>query len=210
MAVATRPPADAAPGGAPALPAAEGAPLPLPDGAGATGLGGWLLVVADSMALAALVAVWLTVRGSADAWPPRGTHPGVYVPVVILLTAVMAAASAQWAVLATRRDDRRNALVSLAMTAGFLAAIVNIQTYAYTKLPFSASKNGYGTLYYALTGFHLANALIAIAMLAVAFARVAAGHVHPDDDGPVRAAVRFTQWVNVSWLVIFTVIYVFV
>jgi heme/copper-type cytochrome/quinol oxidase subunit 3 len=207
MAVATRPPT--APAGQPALPAGD-APIALPDGKGATALAGWLLAVADTMVLAGLVAVWFVVRSGADQFPPKDTSPGVYVPVVICITALMAAMSAQWAVAAARRDDARNGLVSLAMTAGFMAAIVNIQTFAYDKLHFSVTKSAYATLYYVLTGFHLANAVIAVGMLAVAFARVAAGHVHPDHDGPVRAAAHFSQFVNLVWFVVFFVIYVVV
>jgi len=207
MAVATRPPATAEPGGAPALPAAEG-PVELPDGKGATSLAALLLVIVDAMGLAALVAVWFAARGQGGRFPPRGIHPGVYIPVVICLTALMAATSAQWAVVAARRNDRRNGLVSLAMTAGLMAAVVNIQTYAYDKLHFSVAKGAYTTLYYALTGYHLASAVIAVVMVGVAFARVAAGHVHPGDDGPVVAAARFTQWVNLSYFIVFFVIYV--
>ncbi|MCU1463316.1 MAG: cytochrome c oxidase subunit 3 [Acidimicrobiales bacterium] len=207
MAVATRPPADVAPGGAPALPAAEG-PIELPDGKGATALAGLLFLVADTMVLGGLLAVFFAVRGQAPAFPPRDTHPGVYVPVVICFTAFLAAMSAQWAVVSARRDDRRNGLVSLAMTLGFMLAIANIQTYAYRKLGFSVTKHAYASLYYLLTGFHLANVVIAAAMLVVAFARVAAGHVHPDADGPVRAAARFTQYVNLVYLAVFIAIYV--
>jgi heme/copper-type cytochrome/quinol oxidase subunit 3 len=209
MAVTTRPPTDVALGGAPALPAAEG-PVELPDGKGATSLAGMLFVAADTMALGALLAVFFSVRGQASAFPPHDTRPGVYVPVVICLTALMAATSAQWAVLSARRDDRRNGLVSLAMTLGLMLAIVNIQTYAYAKLGFSVTKNAYASLYYLLTGFHLANAVVAAGMLLVAFARVAAGHVHPDADGPVRAAARFTQYVNLVYLAIFIAIYAIV
>ncbi len=132
----------------------------------------------------------------------------MYVPAVICLTALLAFASAQWAVVSARRDDRRNGVVSLAMTLGFMVAIVNIQTYAYTKLGLSVTRNAYTSLYYLLTGFHLANAVIAAGMLAAAAVRVGAGHVHPDEDGPVRAAARFTQYVNVVYYAIFIVIYV--
>lgn len=217
MAVATRPPSAAAPpaavgpASAPALPAAAG-PVELSSGRGAVPLAALLFCLADVMAFFGLLAVWFAVRGVArhagETWPPKGFSPGTYVPVVISVTVLMSACSAQWAAGAAARGDRRNALVALMLTIGFGLAIINAQSYAYTTLHFSVTKEAYATLYYALTGFHLLNVVVGVGLLAVAVTRTTAGHIGARDPGAARAAAHVWHVVNAMWLVAFLLIYV--
>ncbi|MHB8671141.1 MAG: cytochrome c oxidase subunit 3 [Acidimicrobiales bacterium] len=217
MAVVTRPPAgsppaETSPSGAAALPAAP-APVQAPSVRGTVALAALLLGAADLMVLAGLVAVWFADRGVARAahqtWPPKGTSPGVYVPVVISLTVVMSACSARWAALASARGDRRNALVAIGLTALLGLSILNAQSYAWTHLGFAVGRHAYATLYYALTGFHAANVVVGLGWMGVAAVRATAGHIGNDDAGVTAGAARFWHVGNAVWVVVFLLVYVF-
>src|SRR5438270_3833232 len=96
-----------------------GAPTPGPPGRPRRGtgtIGTLLFVTADAMVLAAMLAVYVTIKGGSAAWPPKGVHVGTYIPTMISITAVMSGFAVQWGVFAARRNDGRNAVMAFILT----------------------------------------------------------------------------------------------
>src|SRR5947209_20319412 len=98
----------------PALPSGSALAPPRPPGEvpkGTNLLGVLLVMTADAMLLAALLAGWFLIKGGSLTWPPKGVRLSTYLPSVITITAAMSAFSMQWAVSSIRRNDQRNAMV---------------------------------------------------------------------------------------------------
>ena len=189
------------------------APLVLPTGdpvAGPPGrprrgtgtIGTLLFVTADAMVLAALIAVYFTVKAGSAAWPPKGVHVNSYIPTIETVTVVMSAFSVQWAVFAARRNDIRNAAMALGLTVFLGIAVANLEWLAFVRAGFGFKAHTYATLFYLLIGFHLVHLVAAILLVLVLAFRTIAGHFSTDRHDPLRAGAVFWQYTNVVWFVV--------
>jgi len=197
--------ADESPLGLPAGPAVSRVPEPA---TGATVLGTKLLVAAEAMLLGALVIAYFAIKGGAGRWPPKGVRLSTYLPSIITITAAMSAFSVQWALYAIRRNDQRNAAIGAVLTFGFGLAIVNADAYILTRAGFGVAKHAYGTLFFALIGFHMAHVVITGLVLMVIGGRALAGHFSAENHEPVRAGAILWQFGNVAWVVVMTTLYI--
>ena len=192
----------------PALPAGAGAstaPNGLPRGT--TRLGMLLLLAADAMVLATLLATYFTIRGGSPKWPAPGVRVGTYIPTVLTITAVMTALSVSWVLYAVRHNDQRNAFAAALLTIVLGLAMANAQWYAMTTAKFGPGDHAYGTLYHLFLGYHLVHLLAGLVMVAVVAAQTLAGHYSREDHEPVRAAALFWQYGNVVWFTVLTVLF---
>ena len=198
MALATASPPAPEAAASPALRADE-ASRPPAQGRGAVVLGAVLLVAAEAMLLAAMLAVYFAIKGGAPRWPPRGVRVGTYLPTIVTITAMMSAVSVQWALHAIRRHDQRNAAVALGLTVLFGLAMANAEWYSLTRAGFGVRRHAYGTLYHSLLGFHVAHLLLGVVVLLVVAGRALAGHFSARDHEPVKASCIVWQFGNVAW-----------
>lgn len=203
MAVATSPTRPAAPA---ALPAGPDGPPPVAEPVDTTLLGVALALVADLMVLGGLVAAFISLRAEAFRWPPKGVHTGTYLPAVILITAAMTMVSSQWPLWAIRRNDQRNCLVGLGLTLVLAVAILNAESYSFGRMGFPVTRHAYGTLRYALVGYHLANVVAGIVLLVVLMARTLGDEYDEHRHDAIRAGALFWQFVAASWMIIFWVL----
>lgn len=172
-----------------------------------TSLGTLLIIAADAMVLAGIVAAYFAVRDGSASWPPKGVSVGTYIPTMVTITAVMSAFSVQWGLYASRRNDQRNAAIGMAMTVFLGLAMANAEWLAFTRSGFSVADHAYGTFYYLLVGFHLVHVLAATMLLILVAGRALAGHFSRDRHEPVRAVTIFFHYTNAVWFVVVTVLF---
>jgi len=202
------------------VPVADQAPLVLPTGAplagpvpgrprrGTSTIGTLLVVTADAMVLAAVVAVYLAIKEGSVTWPPRGVHVGTYIPTMISITVAMSAFSVQWCVFAARRNDGRNAVMGLILTLFFGLAVANLEWLAFVRTGFGFGAHPYGTFYNVLIGYHLLHQLVAFLVVLMLAFRTMAGHFTSDRHDALRAGAVFWQYTNVVWFVVGTVLFI--
>ena len=172
-------------------------------------LGVLLLGGAAAMVFAGLLAAYMHLRGSAAEWPPDGVDLDNYLGVTLLLTALMSSVTVEWAPYAIKRGNRRQTLWGLTLTLGLGLAFLNLLWYLGTQLGFGVADHSFGTVVYAAVIAMGVHAAVGLGFIVIALARAAGHQVVPGDHQLVRAAAWYWQWVNVSWLVIFTGLYVF-
>lgn len=172
-------------------------------------MGVLLLIMADAMVLAALLAAWFTIKGASLAWPPKGVHLTTYLPSVITITAAMSSFSMQWAVSSIRRNDQRSATAAIILTAFFGACIVNAQWYSLVRAKFGIASHAYGTVYDLLIGYHAVHQALAVGALVLVGARAIVGHFGRQGYDPMRAVAAFWHWSNAAWFLILTAVFLF-
>lgn len=172
-------------------------------------LGTLLLGGAGAMVFGALVAAYLQLRGVADQWPPKDVELDNYLGVTLLLTALLSAVTAEWAPYAIKRGNRRQAIWGLTLTLGFGLAFLNLLWYLGTQLGFGVADHAYATVVYAAVLATGAQVVIGLIYLLVALVRTGGHQVVAGDHELVRSAAWYWQWVAVSWLVVFTALYLF-
>jgi cytochrome c oxidase subunit 3 len=192
------------------LPTGEPLPGPVPGRPrrGTSTIGTLLFCTADFMILAAVVAVYLSIKEGSTTWPPRGVQVGTYIPTMITLTALMSGFSMQWGIFAARRNDGRNAAMALILTLFFGLAVLNLEWLTFVRSGFGFNDHTYGTLYDILIGFHVLHLLAAIGVVLVLAFRTMAGHFTDDRHDALRAGAVFWQYTNVVWFTVVTVLFI--
>jgi heme/copper-type cytochrome/quinol oxidase subunit 3 len=175
-----------------------------------TKLAMWLFLASDCLLFGALITAYVLYRGASQTGPyPSDVFDIAYTSVssfVLLassLTMVLALNAAQ------SRDMGRMRLWLLA-TAMLGLTFVGGQVYEFTSFyreGLSLSTNLFGTTFFVLTGFHGTHVAVGILML-LSLVGMSAAEKLPDDPAfPVEMVGLYWHFVDVVWIVIFTVVY---
>lgn len=98
----------------------------------------------------------------------------------------------------------------LAMTIGGGVIFLGFQAYEWTHLitgGMNVSGNPLGATFYALTGFHGAHVFSGVVYLTFMWIGAARGKYGPNNSTPIEVVGLFWHFVDLVWIVVFTVIY---
>jgi heme/copper-type cytochrome/quinol oxidase subunit 3 len=170
----------------------------------------WLFLASECLLFGALITTYVLYRGASQTGPyPNDVFDIPYTSVssfVLLassLTMVLALASAQ------KRDVARMRLWLLA-TALLGLTFVGGQVYEFTTFydeGLAISTNLFGTTFYVLTGFHGVHVTVGILMLLSLVGFSTADRLPDDAAFPVEMVGLYWHFVDIVWIVIFTVVY---
>jgi heme/copper-type cytochrome/quinol oxidase subunit 3 len=170
----------------------------------------WAYLGSDCLLFGALISTYLVYRGRSLVGPfPKDVYDIPYTSVssfVLLmssLTMVLALAAIQ------RGDLRRNRIWLLA-TAFLGMAFIGGQIYEFTsfvKEGLTLQRNLFGSSFFVLTGFHGAHVTVGIIMLLSAYGLSVRGKLGPEKAETVELIGLYWHFVDVVWIVIFTLIY---
>jgi heme/copper-type cytochrome/quinol oxidase subunit 3 len=176
-----------------------------------TKLAMWLFLASECLLFGALISTYVLYRGASEVGPyPHDVFDIPYTSVssfVLLassLTMVLALSAAQ------KRDVQRMRLWLLA-TAFLGMAFVGGQVYEFTAFyheGLSLTTNLFGTTFYVLTGFHGVHVTVGILMLLSLTGMSWSGKL-PESTAafPIEMVGLYWHFVDIVWIVIFTVVY---
>lgn len=147
---------------------------------------------------------------TGGTWPPQGLevldplHLPLYNTVILLLSGT----TVTWAHHALLHDDREGLKWGLWLTVLLGVLFSAVQIYEYAHAPYSFSGSLYGATFFMATGFHGFHVFVGAVFLAVCLARVYAGHFTPKQHFGFEAAAWYWHFVDVVWLFLFFVIYI--
>jgi cytochrome c oxidase subunit III len=113
-----------------------------------------------------------------------------------------------WAHHALIHGDRKGLKAGLWATILLGITFSCIQAYEYANAPFAFKHLNYGAAFFMATGFHGFHVLIGTIFLSVCLFRVYKGHFTPRQHFGFEAAAWYWHFVDVVWLFLFVVIYV--
>lgn len=151
-----------------------------------------VVVAAQAVLFATLVAAWLLSRSASPDWVTDETHIDLYRGTTIMSTLLLAALMAQWAVSAARRDDGANTIVASAFAAGLGAAGAALAWFTMIDLGVAVGESLYSMLWYALLGAFIAVTVLSVVAQLAVLAWTLAGHYSATDHQPTTAVAM--QW----------------
>ncbi len=170
----------------------------------------WIYLASDCLLFGALISSYVLYRGASVIGPyPNDVFDIPYTSVssfVLLgssLTMVLALSALQ-------RGDVARCRVWLLATALLGLTFVGGQVYEFTTFyeeGLTLSTNLFGTTFYVLTGFHGTHVVIGIVMLLTLLGLSFTGKITPQNSETVEMVGLYWHFVDVVWIVIFTVVY---
>jgi heme/copper-type cytochrome/quinol oxidase subunit 3 len=170
----------------------------------------WIYLASDCLLFGALISTYVLYRGAsvtgpypADVFDIPYTSVSSFVLLASSLTMVLALASLQ-------RGDVGRCRIWLFATAMLGLTFIGGQVYEFTTFyheGLSLSTNLFGTTFFVLTGFHGVHVGVGIVMLMTLLGLSFTGRITPDNSETVELIGLYWHFVDVVWIVIFTVVY---
>ena len=174
-------------------------------------LGMWLFLSSDCLFFGAFIATFLLYRDRAGQKGPTPKDvfniPFTSVTSFILL---MSSLTMVLALAAIQRGDHRRFRVWILATALFGATFIAGQIFEFTEFTregLNLDTSVFGSSFYVLTGLHGAHVTVGIVWLLSLWGLSMQGPARPEHAERVEVAGLYWHFVDVVWIVIFTVIY---
>jgi cytochrome c oxidase subunit 3 len=180
--------------------------------AGVRSTGWWgmvAFVVTEATLFGALISSYFYLRSGAIQWPPDGIEkPVLTLPLimtVILLSSSIPMAAAEMSIKRGSQAGLRLGLF-IAMVLGVL--FLAFQVIEYSSKTFTPRTNVYGSLFFIITGFHMAHVIAGLIMLFFLFVWSAMGYFDRLRNAPVTIGAFYWHFVDVVWICVFFSLYV--
>jgi cytochrome c oxidase subunit 3/cytochrome o ubiquinol oxidase subunit 3 len=175
-----------------------------------TKLAMWVFLGSDCLLFGALISTYLLLRHrSVHGLGPKDVYdiPFTSVSSFVLLMSSLTMALAVAAIV--RGDIRRNR-VWLATTAFLGTVFIGGQVYEFTTFyreGLGYTTNIFGSAFYTLTGFHGVHVSVGIIMLLSLLVMSFRGHLGPEKAETVEIIGLYWHFVDIVWILIFTIVY---
>jgi cytochrome c oxidase subunit 3 len=145
----------------------------------------------------------------AAVWPPRGIEVlnPFGIPFLNTLLLLTSGASVTWAHYAVLLGKSKQTQIALVVTIALAAVFTAFQGYEYVTATFTISDSVYGSSFYFLTGIHGIHVIVGTLFLIVCLVRAQRSHLRPDHHLGFELASIYWHFVDVVWLIVFTVVY---
>ena len=170
----------------------------------------WAFLASDCMLFGSLIASYLLYRGNSLVGPYPHEVFNIPYTSISAFVLLMSSLTMVLALSAIQRGNMRGLKVWLLATALLGAVFVGGQYFEFTTFVhegLSIKTNLFGTTLYVLTGFHGLHVTIGIIILLSFFVVAMRGRITPEQHLNIELAGLYWHFVDVVWIVIFTVVY---
>ncbi len=170
----------------------------------------WTFIGSECMLFGTLIATYLSYEGKSVVGPTPQEILNIPLTSVSTFVLLMSSLAMVLALAAVMRGDTRYSRVWLATTAGLGAVFLGFQALEFTQFVdegLKISTNLFGSTFFVLTGCHGLHVLVGVIWLATLLILSARGKLGPEKAMNVEIAGLYWHFVDVVWIVIFTVVY---
>ncbi len=192
--------------------------------------GMWLFLSSDAMGFVGLIGTYIVTRFAypAPTWRPETgefnalNHAGEAVQGLPILDPILTGINTFLLILssctmvaalhAIGKGNQRGLVLWLGATILGGATFLGIQVYEYQKLLHEGlvmSAHPYASTFYICTGFHGAHVLAGVIYLTCIWIQSLRGKYTADNHSQVELVGLFWHFVDLVWIVLFTIIYLF-
>ena len=173
-------------------------------------LGMWAFLGSECLFFGSLISSYLLYRGRSIQGPyPDDVYDIPYTSVSSFVL-LMSSLTMVLALNAIQRGDHRKLRAWLLATALLGITFVGGQVFEFTIFVnegLTISRNLFGTSFFVLTGFHGAHVTVGVLMLLSLYGQSLAGRLPTERALRVEMVGLYWHFVDVVWIVIFTIIY---
>jgi heme/copper-type cytochrome/quinol oxidase subunit 3 len=172
-------------------------------------LGMTLFVASEGMFFAAFFGAYFTVYAATTVWPPLAIPiPELTISSIATALLVISGFTMSAGVSAGRKGLSGRLNLMLAATIVLGAAFLILQIYDYSNTGFSIHQGTYASLFYIMTGLHMAHVIGGVLFLLLVFFQARAGAFPADRQDSVHAASIYWHFVDIVWIGLFVIFYI--
>jgi cytochrome c oxidase subunit III len=161
------------------------------------------------MFFSALFATYFTLRAiNIGPWPPAGDDLERGRALVFTALLVSSSFTMQFAVRAIAQGKKvafRNWVIATAIIG--VLFVGNQLGFEWRHAPFSPSSDAFGSLFFTMTGFHAAHVTGGILAMCVLLGRSGASRFGKDDLPTVEVVSYYWHFVDVVWVLMFSILF---
>jgi heme/copper-type cytochrome/quinol oxidase subunit 3 len=173
---------------------------------------GWWGILAGIITEAALFAYLLfgyfyfTIQPHGEMWPTEMPHFKLALPNTIIL---LVSSGAVWfGERGAHQGIRWKQAAGLGAGTVLGVIFVVIQVLEWKSKSFSLNSGPYGSLFFTITGFHMAHVVLGLLMLVPLTVWSALGYFGPRRSAPISIGAIYWHFVDAVWLVVFFSLYI--
>jgi heme/copper-type cytochrome/quinol oxidase subunit 3 len=149
---------------------------------------------------------YVAVQPRAEPWPPEMPHFALALPNTIVL--LVSSATIWYGLRGARRGSVPEQLIGIAASIVLGIIFLVVQFFEWRAKPFSIHSSAYGSLYFTVTGFHMAHVAVGLLMLLAVLIWCWRGYFGPHRHSYVSIAAIYWHFVDVVWLTVFFTFYI--
>jgi heme/copper-type cytochrome/quinol oxidase subunit 3 len=170
----------------------------------------WVFLGSECFFFGTLIATYIAYKGRSVVGPLP--HEILNIPLTTLSTfdLLMSSLLMVLALAAVQRDDRAQSRLWLAGTALFGLIFLGFQAYEFTHFVhegLTLQSNLFGSTFFVLTGFHGGHVTLGVLWLLALLVLDLRGRLAVSDSIKVEVAALYWHFVDIVWIVIFTLVY---
>jgi len=170
----------------------------------------WTFLASECLLFGALISTFLLYKDRGVSGPRPNTVYDIPYTSVSSFVLLMSSLTMVLALAAIQRGDHAKLRVWLMTTALLGMTFIGGQVYEFTRFVqegLTLKSNLFGTSFFVLTGFHGAHVTGGILMLLSLYGMSVQGHRPTERAETVELVGLYWHFVDVVWIVIFTVVY---
>ncbi len=170
----------------------------------------WTFIGSECLLFGTLIATYLVYEGRSVVGPTPQEILNIPITSVSTFDLLMSSLAMVMALAAVERGDKLWARAWLAATVMLGLIFLGFQAYEFTTFVhegLTLKTNLFGSTFFVLTGFHGGHVAIGVIWLSTLLVRSLQGKLCPEKALNVELAGLYWHFVDVVWIVIFTVVY---
>ena len=170
----------------------------------------WMFIGSECLLFGSLISTYLVYQGRSVVGPTPEEILNIPLTSVSTFVLLMSSLAMVLALAAVTRGDRLWSRVWLLATAALGLTFLGFQAYEFTAFVhegLTLKTNLFGSTFFVLTGTHGAHVAVGVLWLLTLFVRSLQGKLGPDKAINVEITGLYWHFVDVVWIVIFTVVY---
>jgi len=175
----------------------------------ASGWWGMLTVIATEATLFAylLFSYFYIASHAIGEWPPHGLPKlNLAIPGTIVLVA--GSFTMWWGERGINRNRPIQLLIGLGASLLLGIAFIVLEAREWAAEPFHLTSGVYSSLYFTITGFHLAHVLVGLLVLSVLFIWTTLDYFDANRHSAVSIGVLYWHFITIVWLAVFFTFYI--
>jgi len=184
----------------------------LPVGSLGRNASGWwgmaMLIATEATLFAYLLFSYFYLASHAPPPWPSGGPPSLTLAIPGTLVLIAGSVTMWWGERGIKQGRRGQLAAGLILSMILGLAFIILEGKEWAAKPFTLSTNVYSSLYFTITGFHLAHVVAGLLMLAVLLLWTMLDHFDENRHSAVSTGVIYWHFVTAVWLAVFFTFYI--